>query len=153
MHCIHMVYLVYTKEEDFILNSLNMIGRIAQDIELKVVGEKGTQIINNALAVTDKKDRNKSNFISFTLIGKSAENFSKIVKKGDLISIENAELKVDNYTNKDGEKRSRTYALAFNFQLLKSAGQKNNDKQTDKDSVEPNPFENSNIPQDDDLPF
>lgn len=135
------------------MNSLNMIGRISQDIELKVVGEKGTQIINNALAVTDKKDRNKSNFISFTLIGKSAENFNKVVKKGDLISIENAELKVDNYTNKDGEKRSRTYALAFNFQLLKSAGQKNNDKQTDKDSVEPNPFENSNIPQDDDLPF
>ena len=125
------------------MNSLNMIGRIAQDIELKIVGEKGTQIINNALAVTDKKDRNKTNFIPFTLIGKSAENFNKVVKKGDLIAIENAEVKVDNYT----------YALAFNFQLLKSAGKNNNEKQSTDDSVEPNPFENSPDFHDDDLPF
>ena len=99
------------------MNSLNITGRVAQDIELKIVGEKGTKIINNALAVTDKKDRNKTNFISFTLIGLSAENFNKLVKKGDLIAIENAELKVDNYTDKNGSKRNRTYALAFNFEL------------------------------------
>lgn len=135
------------------MNSLNMIGRIAQDIELKIVGEKGTQIINNTLAVTDKKDRNKTNFIPFTLIGKSAENFNKVVKKGDLIAIENAEVKVDNYTTKDGDKRSRTYALAFNFQLLKSAGKNNNEKQSTDDSVEPNPFENSPAYEDEDLPF
>lgn len=135
------------------MNSLNMIGRIVQDNELKIVGAKGTQIINNTLAVTDKKDRNKTNFIPFTLIGRSAENFNKVAKKGDLIAIENAELKVDNYSTKDGEKRSKTYALAFNFQLLKSAGKNNNEKQTDNNSVEPNPFENTRDYPDDDLPF
>lgn len=135
------------------MNSLNITGRVAQDIELKIVGEKGTKIINNALAVTDKKDRNKTNFISFTLIGLSAENFNKLVKKGDLIAIENAELKVDNYTDKNGSKRNRTYALAFNFELMKSAGKNNNDKKNSNDYIEPNPFENNPAYDDEDLPF
>lgn len=133
------------------MNSFNVIGRVSQDVELKVVGEKGTQIINNALAVVDKGDRNKTNFIPITIIGRGAENFDKVVKKGDLVALENAEIKVDNYKTKDGDKRNKTYALSFNFQLLKSKGQDSNDNNEKK--LEPNPFENNTMPQDDDLPF
>lgn len=127
------------------MNSLNIIGRVAQDVEVKVIGEKGTKIINNALAVVDKRDREKTNFIPFTLIGKTAENFESIVEKGDLIAIENAELKVDRYLNKDGENRTRIYALGFFFTKLKGKSDK---KDVDNNiQLEDAPF------GDDDLPF
>lgn len=134
------------------MNSLNLIGRVAQDVEVKIVGEKGTKIINNSLAVVDKGDRNKTNFVPFTLMGKTAENFEKIVSKGDLISIENAELKVDRYKNKEGENRTRTYALSFFFTRLKGKSE----NEDSKSKVEDNPFANSSDQQynnDDDLPF
>lgn len=132
------------------MNSLNLIGRLVRDNELKVVGEKGTKVINNTLAVTDKGNRDKTNFINFTMFGKSAENFEKVANKGDLISLENTELKVDNYTNKDNEKRTNVYALAFVFQVLK---RKNIDNTNEQKPLEENPFENAPSYEDDGLPF
>ena len=132
------------------MNSLNLIGRLVKDNELKIVGEKGTKVINNTLAVVDKGNREKTNFINFTLFNKSAENFEKVASKGDLIALENAELKVDNYTNKDNEKRTNVYALAFVFQVLRK---KNKDNTTEERKVEENPFENAPNYEDEDLPF
>lgn len=132
------------------MNSLNLIGRLVKDNELKIVGEKGTKVINNTLAVVDKGNREKTNFINFTLFNKSAENFEKVASKGDLIALENAELKVDNYTNKDNEKRTNVYALAFVFQVLRK---KNKENTTEDRKVEENPFENAPNYEDEDLPF
>ena len=132
------------------MNSLNLIGRLVKDNELKIVGEKGTKVINNTLAVVDKGNREKTNFINFTLFNKSAENFEKVASKGDLIALENAELKVDNYTNKDNEKRTNVYALAFVFQVLRK---KNKENTTEERKVEENPFENAPNYEDEDLPF
>ena len=76
-------------------------------------------MIRNVLAVTDSYDREKTTFIQFVIFGKSAENFEKVVNKGDLVGILNSELKVDNYENKEGEKKRDIYALASRWQLYK----------------------------------
>lgn len=101
------------------MNSLNIVGRVAQEIEVKEVGKNNTKMVKNALAVVDNYNRENTNFIQFTIFGKSAENFEKVVDKGDLVGLANAELKVDQYENEDGDKRSYTYALANNWQLYR----------------------------------
>ncbi|GAA3715099.1 hypothetical protein GCM10022378_01990 [Salinicoccus jeotgali] len=130
------------------MNSLNLIGRVAHDVEVKYVGEKEMPVVNNSIAVTDKGNREKVNFIPFTILGKGAENLKKVAEKGDMIALENAELKVENYTNKNDEKRTRTYALAFFFSLVKK---KSKGKEEQKESNEK--FESPLDFEDDDMPF
>lgn len=116
------------------MNSLNLVGRLAHDTELKEVGkgDKKTMMLRNVLAVVDNYNREKTNFIPFTLFGKTAENFDKVVDKGDLLGLVNAEMKADNYDNKDGEKRTFIYALANNWQLYRKKNDNNNQNNDDK---------------------
>lgn len=106
------------------MNSLNLIGRITKDIEVKYIGEKGTPVVNNTIAVTDKGNREKINFIPFTILGKGADNLKQVADKGDMIALENSELKVDNYKDKNEENRTKMYALSFNFTLIKKKNNK-----------------------------
>src|SRR5699024_2293583 len=141
--------------EEFRMNSLNLVGRVAKEIEVKEVGEKNTKILRNVLAVVDNYDREKTNFIQFTIFGKNAENFEKVVDKGDLVGLMNAKLKIDQYENKEGEKRNSIYALASNWQLYrkkKDNGEEGNKKQNDKQKEQQHDSEGDWL-TDDDMPF
>ena len=94
-----------------------LIGRISNDLELKYVrgreGDFATLRFN--LAVT--KDRDKTNFIPVRVLGKLAENLVNYQKKGSLIGVEGS-IEIDQYEDKNGNKKSNMYVLANGIEYL-----------------------------------
>lgn len=86
------------------INSINLIGRITRDLEVKR-NEKGTAICSFTLAVNSRrKDENGeylTNFIPCVAFNKTAETLEKYCKKGSLIGV-NGSLEVKRYQKKDG---------------------------------------------------
>lgn len=99
------------------MNSVNLIGRISNDLELKYVrGKEGDfATLRFNLAVTKGKD--KTNFIPIRVLGKLAENLANYQKKGSLIGIEGS-IEIDQYEDKNGNKVSRIYVLANGIEYL-----------------------------------
>lgn len=99
------------------MNRINLIGRIANDLEVKYVrGKEGDfATLRFNLAVT--KDRDKTNFIPVRVLGKLAENLYNYQKKGSLIGVEGS-IEIDQYEDKNGNKKSNMYVLANGIEYL-----------------------------------
>lgn len=95
------------------MNSVTLIGRVTRDIELRKVGEN--DLTNFTLAVDGSNDI--TNFIEVSAYGKTAEVLGKFVKKGHQIGVSGV-LCQRTYEDKDGNKRSITYVMATNIDLL-----------------------------------
>lgn len=99
------------------MNRFNGIGRIANDLEVKYVrGKEGDfATLRFNLAVT--KDRDKTNFIPVRVLGKLAENLTNYQKKGSLIGVDGS-IEIDQYEDKNGNKKSNMYVLANGIEYL-----------------------------------
>lgn len=99
------------------MNRFNGIGRIANDLEVKYVrGKEGDfATLRFNLAIT--KDKEKTNFIPIRVLGKLAENLTNYQKKGSLIGVEGS-IEIDQYEDKNGNKKSNMYVLANGIEYL-----------------------------------
>ena len=99
------------------MNRVNLIGRISNDLEVKYVrGKEGDfATLRFNLAVT--KDKEKTNFIPVRVLGKLAENLTNYQKKGSLIGVEGS-IEIDQYEDKNGNKKSNMYVLANGIEYL-----------------------------------
>ena len=96
------------------MNSVNLVGRLVRDPELRYIPGSGQAVSTFSLAVDknlsrDKKQefesQNKStaDFINIVVWGKSAENCANFLVKGRLVAI-NGRMENNNYVDKDGKK-------------------------------------------------
>lgn len=89
-------------------NTALFIGRLCQDLELKQT-KNGKAVGNFTLAVDrrqkDSEGKKETDFINCVIWDKNAENASKYVGKGSLVSIA-GEIRTRKYTDKDGVNRS-----------------------------------------------
>ena len=73
------------------LNQIVLIGRIANNLDLKKTGEDGNCVLNFSIAVqrnyTDKNGNTPVDFINCEAWNKQAENLVKYCKKGSLINV------------------------------------------------------------------
>lgn len=104
------------------LNKVQLIGRLGQDPEIKVL-DSGTTVANFSLA-TDKKYKNKAGetvqdtqWHRIVCFNKLAELAEKYLKKGSLIYAE-GEIKYRSYEDKDGVKRYLTEIFIDTFRFL-----------------------------------
>ena len=104
------------------MNKVILIGRIANDLELKQVGDKGN-VINFSLAVQKpfkNADGNyEADFIQIVTWNETAENLSKFTKKGDLICVE-GRLQNRSYDTDNGFKRYVTEVITDKITYLNS---------------------------------
>lgn len=101
------------------MNRINLIGRLTKDVEIET-NQAGTTKGKFTLAVNRpgvKEGMQEADFIPCTIWNKQAENLAKYQGKGSLIGVEGT-LKVDNYENHDGEKRTFTYVQVLNVEYL-----------------------------------
>lgn len=98
------------------MNNVNLIGRIATDLELKEAGLG--KYVNFSLAINRGKEN--ATFIPVTAFNKVAENLVKYQKKGALISI-TGYLNNNSYTDKEGNKRSSMNVVAPIIEYLGGA--------------------------------
>ena len=108
------------------LNQVVMVGRLAQDLEVKELenGEKEA-IITLAIPRSFKNEEGvyETDFVSCILLGQVATNTSEYCKKGDMIGIK-GRLESRVYEDSDGNKKKRMEVIADRVTFLSSAKQK-----------------------------
>ena len=99
------------------MNEIRVIGRLGKDIELRKTMQ-GKSVIEFSLADSEKIDGAEyTTWINCVAWDKRAENIQKYVRKGDMLFV-GGKWKNDEYLDKNGNKRYRTYCLVTTFQLL-----------------------------------
>lgn len=142
--------------ECLIMNSINLVGNISTDIDLKAT-PKGDYVAKFSLAVNSPYNREKTSFIPVEVWKKKAENTAQYCAKGSKISV-SGYIEVESW-EKDGKKNYRTKVIADQIGFLDSK-KGNSSPAQDKPApqharLDEDPFANGGQIDisDDDLPF
>lgn len=101
-------------------NLVMLMGRLTKDPETKTAGS--TPVCSFSLAVNRSYAKEPTtDFFNCTAFGKTGENIAKFFHKGDKIQII-GEIRNDNWTDKDGNKRTSTKVIANSFEFCESKG-------------------------------
>jgi len=128
------------------MNSINMIGRISTDLQLKE--SKGKTYIKFNLAVPRKLKKDMTDFIPCVAFGKTAELIDKYLNKGNRIAV-NGQLLTNQYEYK-GEKRNGFEVLVESLDFIE--GSKKSEDKAQGTLLDPNYNKNTQY-DDDDFPF
>lgn len=103
------------------MNSVILVGRLTKDPEVKYVGEKNILVTNFTLAVDRKSKKEskgqKTDFIRIEAWKEAADICANKIKKGNLVSIK-GELRIDEYLDKEENRRYSTKITTYNVTLL-----------------------------------
>ena len=104
-------------------NKLILVGNLTRDIELKYSGG-GSAIANTAIATSRKFTSNGEKkeevcFVDITFFGRSGEVANQYLRKGSKILVE-GRLKFDQWTDQQGQKRSKHSVIVETMQMLDS---------------------------------
>ena len=110
------------------MNKVIMIGHLARDIELRYT-QSQMAIGKTAIAVTRKytlngEKREETCFIDLTFFGKQAEIANQYLGKGSKLAIEGY-LKFDQWTDNNGQNRSKHSIAVESMEMLGDAKQNN----------------------------
>lgn len=108
------------------MNTVNLIGRLTKDPELKKTDE-GKSICTFNLAIDDtfsKEDR--ADFLRVTVFGNQADNCNKYLRKGFMAGVQ-GRLRSDSYTDSEGIRRYPVSVTCDRCQFLQWP-----EKQTEK---------------------
>ncbi|WP_103630067.1 single-stranded DNA-binding protein [Campylobacter concisus] len=110
------------------MNKVIMIGHLARDIELRYT-QSQMAIGKTAIAVTRKytlngEKREETCFIDLTFFGKQAEIANQYLNKGSKLLIE-GRLKFDQWTDNNGQNRSKHSIAVESMEMLGDAKQNN----------------------------
>ena len=106
------------------MNKVLLCGRTCSEWKTRKYGE-GKSFVTNTLAISEGKD--KTEFVSVTAFGKTAEVLYKYVKKGDMVLVEGSIH--TSVSEKDGKKYF-TSVIVLRAELLPNA------RKTKKESAE-----------------
>lgn len=98
------------------MNKVILCGRTCAEWKVHKYGE-GKSFVTNSLAISEGKD--KTEFVSVTAFGKTAEVLYKYVKKGDMVLIEGSINTT--VSEKDGKKQYFTSVIVLRAELLPNA--------------------------------
>jgi single-strand DNA-binding protein len=105
-----------TNQQSKAMNSVNLIGRVGNDIELRYT-PSGKAVTEISLAVDDGWGENKKTaWIGVTVWGQTAEIAAKYVRKGDQIGV-SGRLSQEEWEGKDGKKQRKTKVTCDHLQL------------------------------------
>ena len=140
------------------MNSVNLIGRLVKDPELRYISGSDSVYCRFTLAVDkgmpkekkkelEAKGQQTADFINIVVWGKQAENSQKYLQKGRNVAIQ-GRLQSGSYTTQDGTRRFVTEVWAERVQFIDWGDSK--EKETD-------PFDNFDLgfedAKDEEIPF
>lgn len=142
------------------MNKVFLTGRIANDLEIRATST-GKSVCEFRLATnrpTNRDGERIADFINCRVWNKLAENLEKYQKKGNLIAVM-GRVQVENYTDKDGNKKRNVYVLVEDLEYLEK---KKENKQEENSQPTENEFKDFNSKtevqyqfdyEDEELPF
>ena len=125
------------------MNSINLVGNLVRDPEMKFLPNSNTAVSNFTLAVTRPMKSDTTDFINIVVFGKIAENCSTYLKKGSKAGV-TGYLTIRKWQTKEGENRYTTEVIANTVEFLTPKG---------TDSVGGNDYEDMTPIEDGDIPF
>lgn len=146
------------------MNNVTMIGRLAQDPELRFVPGSGNAVANFSLAVDRPFSKERTaDFFRIVVWGKQAELVAKYSGKGKRLAV-NGYLQTRSYQTQSGDKRYVTEIIANNVEIIEWADRNNSSQNegghsksnsglNDFESVDFDPKDFNTIEDDDDIPF
>lgn len=111
------------------MNKVCLMGRFTKDLEVKKTASDRFYI-KNTIAVNDKFDREKTDFINVIFWGKTAENLARFFQKGSLVIVW-GRISTGSY-EKEGKKVYTTDIVVDEFYF--SGEKRNNDSQNNSSS-------------------
>lgn len=108
------------------MNSVNLIGRLVKDIEMKSTST-GKSVCNFSIAV--QRDKENADFIPCTAWEATAVNIGKYFHKGDLIGITGV-LSTRTYEDSNGQNRFVMEVLVNRFDFINSKKTEHEQPQT-----------------------
>ena len=134
------------------LNRVLLMGNLTRDIEVKYTANN-TAVANIGLAVNRRyrsgdEYREETTFVDCEAWGRTAETMGKYLSKGRPVFIE-GRLKLDEWQDKDGNRRTKLVTVVENFQFIDSRGGGGGSAETTTRSSEPT---HQPVPEDE-IPF
>ena len=126
------------------MNRVVLLGRLTKDPEVKKTSS-GKTVASFSLAVSDRFNRDKTDFINCVAWEKTAEYLTNYVKKGNLICVE-GRISTRNYDGSDVKKVYITEVVCESVQGLERNDQT---QPTPKPSNEPKPWQTYKEPVND----
>ena len=111
-------------------NKIIIAGHLSKDIELRYT-QSGSAIANTAVASTrkykgaDGSQKEEVLFVDVSFFGRTAEIVNQYLHKGSKVLID-GRLKLEQWTDQQGQKRSKHKVDAESVQMLDSKNQSNN---------------------------
>jgi single-strand DNA-binding protein len=105
-------------------NKVILVGNLTRDIELRYT-QGGTAVASTAIATTKKfkaqdgTQKEEVCFVDITFFGRTAEIANQYLKRGSKVLVE-GRLKLDQWTDQSGGKRSKHSITVDNLQMLGS---------------------------------
>lgn len=98
------------------MNSINLVGRVAQDLELKKT-QSDISVCTFTLAVNRHKVKDVTDFINCVAWRQSAEYLCKYGIKGSMVALSGT-LQARKYEDKEGHKRTAFEVVADSLNLI-----------------------------------
>jgi len=142
------------------MNKVILMGNLTREIELKYL-PSGSTVANTSIATNRKFKKQDGSqgeevmFIELAMFGRTAEIANQYLQKGAKVLIE-GRLKLDQWTDQQGQKRSRHSVQVESMQMLgsKQYGQQQPKQQPPQYEVydqQGNMTQSGSLPMDDDL--
>lgn len=106
---------------EVIMNQVILIGRLANEPELRYTQDAQTAVCRFTLAVNRIKREDPADFIRITVWGKMAENCDRYLSKGRQVAV-NGRIQTGSYTDRDGKKVYTTEVVATNVEFIGGNG-------------------------------
>ncbi len=107
------------------MNSINIIGRLTRDCDLKFAQGSGNAVCKFTVAVDrdfkNKDGQKEADFLNCIIFNKAAESLSPYLTKGKLVGI-SGRVQTGNYTNKEGNKVYTFDVMVEKTKFLDSKG-------------------------------
>jgi len=108
-------------------NKVFLMGNLTRDVQLKQTPNNNTSVAELGIAVNrnwtsgNGEKKEETTFVDCEAWGRQAETMAKYLSKGRPVFIE-GRLKLDQWEDKDGNKRSKMRVVVENFQFIDSRG-------------------------------
>ena len=122
------------------LNKIFLQGRLTQDPELRYTQNNIAMATFGIANDTGTKDKPKANFFNVTIWRTLAELASKYLAKGSMVLIE-GKIEQDDYTDKNGVKRTSFRINADNFYFCGEKGKNSEASGQEENYTSPSPSE------------
>lgn len=103
------------------MNKVILSGRIVREWDVKILPTSNTPVATNVIAVdryVGKGKEKETDFIVVKMFGARVDSLVKYVDKGQRLLITDGSIRINNYEDKSGNKKSKTEVIINDFEFI-----------------------------------